>query len=314
MTRLASIVVWCTCFASTIGAVAKARENDQMRSEESMKAINGTHLFCRVVGRGMPIVILHGGPGMDHSYFLPQMLKLAETHRLIFFDQRASGRSSARVDTNSMTLETLIDDIEGVRVAFHPGKMNLMGHSWGGLLAMFYAIKFPNRLNSLILSNSTPVTSELRLASFKMIQAHTSHQDSIDQTRIARTEEFREKNPSAVGRYLRSVFRGSFYNPHMADSLTLSLCEDYAAKSALLQYLYREPRLAHYDITKELSAIRCPVLVIGADHDIIPAESNERIHRAINGSKYVVLEHCGHFPFIEAPKAFFRAVREFLAR
>ncbi len=116
--------------------------------EEGFTQINGTQLFYKIIGKGTPIVILHGGPGLDHSYLLPQMAELAKTHKLIFFDQRASGKSSVDSDTNSTTMKNLVEDVEGIRKAFKLGKMNLMGHSWGGLLAMFYAIRFPNNITT----------------------------------------------------------------------------------------------------------------------------------------------------------------------
>ena len=110
-------------------------------------------------GQGYPIIVLHGRTGLDHGYFLPQLSKLGEDHRLFFFDQRASGKSSAAIDTNSMTIDNFVEDLEGLRRGFHPGKMNLLGHSWSGLVAMFCAVKYPDSLNSLILVNTTPESS-----------------------------------------------------------------------------------------------------------------------------------------------------------
>ncbi|MEK7251534.1 MAG: alpha/beta fold hydrolase, partial [Bacteroidota bacterium] len=89
--------------------------------EEGFTQINGTQLFYKIIGKGTPIVILHGGPGLDHSYLLPQMAELAKTHKLIFFDQRASGKSSVDSDTNSMTMKNLVEDVEGIRKAFKLG-------------------------------------------------------------------------------------------------------------------------------------------------------------------------------------------------
>ena len=85
--------------------VAPAEDDNSPLVVEGLRLINGTQIFCKSIGTGIPLVILHGGPGLDHSYFLPQMEKLADTYELIFFDQRGCGKSSIRVDTAAMTLD-----------------------------------------------------------------------------------------------------------------------------------------------------------------------------------------------------------------
>ena len=89
-------VVWCSVALLILTSCEKSKE---LTIEEGLREINGTQLYTKVMGEGEPIVILHGGPGMDHTYFLPQMAELAETHKLIFFDQRVSGRSSLDIDS-----------------------------------------------------------------------------------------------------------------------------------------------------------------------------------------------------------------------
>ena len=122
--------------------------------EEGTKKVNGAELYYKIMGSGEPIVILHGGPGLEHTYFLPQMGELAKNYKLIFYDQRTSGGSISSTDSSSITLGNFVEDLEGIRKAFDLDKMNLLGHSWGGMLAMFYATKYPENLNSLMLISS----------------------------------------------------------------------------------------------------------------------------------------------------------------
>lgn len=279
---------------------------------DGMRLINGTQLYCKSIGTGIPLMIIHGGPGLDHSYFLPQMAKLAVTCELVFFDQRGSGRSSIRLDSTSMRLDSLVEDIDRVRDAYNLQKMNLMGHSWGGLLAMLYAVRHGDRLNSLILVNSTPPTSALRDSSFGVIAQRTSPADSAEEASLAQTPEFKRREPGAVQKYFRLLFRGSFANPRLADSLTLSFGPDYGARSKLVGYLAKDPQIQQYDLLIRLDSITCPVLIVGSDNDLFPPASNELIHARIKGSRYVVMKNCGHFPFIEAPEQFFPAVTAFL--
>jgi proline iminopeptidase len=213
-----------------------------------------------------------------------------------------------------MTLDALVEDIDRVRDAYNLNTMNLMGHSWGGLLAMYYAIKHGDRLNSLILVNSTPPTSELRTASFKTIGQRTSREDSIAQASLVQTPGFKRRDPAAMQKYFRLLFRGTFRNRMMADELTLTFGQDYGARSKLLQYLQKDPQLQTYDLLSRLETIRCPVLIIGSDYDLSPPEANDRIHEHIGGSRYAVMKNCGHFPFIEAPAQFFSVMRDFLEK
>ncbi len=290
----------------------RASKNDTTPTRKGMMKINGTELYYEVMGKGTPIVIVHGGPGLDHTYFLPQMAALAGHHKLIFYDQRASGKSSNKVDTNSMTIANFVEDLEGIRTAFHIDKMNLLGHSWGGLVSMFYAIKYPENLNSLMLINSSPASVALRNKSFAVMAQRTSRQDSVEQAGVVQTEEFRNRDPKTMARFYKLLFRGTFYDPRFADSLTLTIDSSYPAKSKIMQYLMKDPEAGSYDLFSRLSVVHCPTLIIGTDHDMAAPEANERLHQSIPGSALVVLHHTGHFPFVESQKQFFSNIESFL--
>jgi proline iminopeptidase len=305
-----SIVVF---FVALVGLGFSHNSGDQtVKTEEGLIRVNGTELYFKVVGKGTPIVIVHGGPGLDHTYLLPQFYALAKEHKLIFYDQRASGRSTSLVDTNSMTMGNFVEDLEGIRKAFGIQKLNLLGHSWGGLVAMFYALKYPENLNSLVLVNSTPASVALRNASFGAMAQRTSTSDSIAQSALIRTEGFRMRDPATMAKFFRLLFRGSFYNPNLADSLTLTFDSSYAAKSRLIQYLSRDTALTSYDLFARLKIVRCPTLIVGSDYDMVTPEANELLHESIAGSTLVVLKRCGHFPYVEEPGQFFGALGSFL--
>ncbi len=121
----------------------------------------GVLIYYVEFGKGAPLVILHGGPGADHTYFLPWVLPLARTHRLIFIDERGSGQSERLEDTSKYTIENMADDVEAVRVALGLGKIDLLGHSCGGVLAEAYALKYQEHLNHLILNSTFASTREM---------------------------------------------------------------------------------------------------------------------------------------------------------
>jgi len=279
-------------------------------SKSGLIKVNGTELYYHVIGSGNPILILHGGPGLNHTYFLPQMAGLGKHCKLIFFDQRATGKSSMDVDTNSVNLYNFIEDIEGLRRAFNLGKMNLMGHSFGGLLAMEYAIKHPDHLRSLILVTTTAASSDLRMKAFQNMQSRTTREDSIGQEEVQQSEGFKKRDPETMSKFFRYLFGSNFYDHKYADSLTLFFDSNYAKSGKLLRGLNRD--LSHYDIHDSLKAITCPTLIVQTDYDRNLAEAMEQIHEHIPNSKIVLIQHSGHFPFIEAPKDFFKIVTEFV--
>ncbi len=125
-----------------------------MAVEEGFVDANGLLLYYKAIGQGAPLVILHGGPGASHEYFLPYLLPLARTNRVIFLDERGSGRSQKLEDPAGYTVENMVEDVEAIRKALNLGKINLLGHSYGGVLAQAYALKYQQNLNHLILAST----------------------------------------------------------------------------------------------------------------------------------------------------------------
>ncbi len=99
-------------------------------------------------------MIVHGGPGASHDYFLPYLLPLARHNRLIFIDERGSGRSEKLDDPSGYTVENMVEDVEAVRQELGLGKISLLGHSYGGVLAQAYALKYQQNLTHLILAST----------------------------------------------------------------------------------------------------------------------------------------------------------------
>ncbi len=159
--------------------------------KDTLLPINGTSLFIREIGAGSPIIIIHGGPGLNHSYFLPHLNSLATKYRLIFYDQRACGNSSGRVDSAQMSLSLFVEDIEQIRNSLKLGKITILAHSWGGLVAMNYASKYSRNLNALILSNSvSPKFGELEEETNQRLKLRIPLEDSILRSEILSSADF----------------------------------------------------------------------------------------------------------------------------
>src|SRR5262249_28515490 len=117
-------------------------------------------LYAREVGQGTVVIVLHGGPDFDHSYLLPELDRLSDSYRLIYYDQRGRGRSADGVNPEDVTLASDIADMEKVREHFKLDSVVLLGHSWGTVLALEYALRYPQRVSRMILMNPAPPSTD----------------------------------------------------------------------------------------------------------------------------------------------------------
>src|SRR5215207_9810663 len=117
-------------------------------------------LYYRAIGEGRPIIVLHGGPDFDHHYLVPELDRLAASFRLVYYDQRGRGRSAGDVRPDEVGIDSDVEDVERVRRHFGLDSVAVLGHSWGGLLAMEYATRHPERVSHLILANTAPASAE----------------------------------------------------------------------------------------------------------------------------------------------------------
>ena len=279
-------------------------------TEDGLKNINGTELYYKIIGQGEPILIIHGGPGLNHKYLLHHLQPLAKKYQLIFYDQRACGKSSLDVNPDSITIDSFIQDIDDLRKVFGIDRLNLMAHSWGGLLAMKYAIKYPEFTNSLILLNSVGASSAINAKANQLLLARFTPEDSLQRQEIIQTEEFQRRETTAIESLMKITFKHQFYNPALIDSLKLSLNKDYAKTAQLLQYLGKD--ITSYDFHAELNKIEASTLMIYGDHDPSGDFAGQSIQAAITNSKLLIINECGHFPFIEKQDEFNEIVMPFI--
>lgn len=142
--------------------------------QEGFVDANGIMIYYKMLGRGAPLIIVHGGPGASHDYFLPYLLPLARHNKLVFIDERGSGRSQKLEDPSGYTVENMVEDVETVRQALGLGKISLLGHSYGGALAQAYGLKYQANLTHLILGSTWSSTKALNEVLFANEAEHVS--------------------------------------------------------------------------------------------------------------------------------------------
>jgi proline iminopeptidase len=266
-------------------------------------------LYFREIGRGQPVIVLHGGPDFDHGYLLPDLDRLADGFRLIYYDQRGRGRSGDHVQPEDVTLISDVDDIDKVRQFFHLESPALLGHSWGVVLALEYALRHPTRVSRMILMNPAPASASdfavLRRAYTQKLGA-----DMDRQREIMASAAYKDGDPEAVAARYRLHFKPALKRPEDYEKLMAIMKagfisqgkEGIAKARAVEDRLMRDTWQADgYDLLPKLRNLRIPTLVIAGDHDFIPGEIAVHIARAIPSARLVTLRNCGHFAYLECP-------------
>jgi len=292
--------------------VGCSEQPPELASEEGLRPINGTELYVKRIGSGEPIVVVHGGPLLDHSYLLPHLEPLARSYELIFCDQRLSGRSAPQVDSASVRIATFVDDIEQLRQSLGLDRIHLMGHSWGGLLAMHYAIEYPQNLRSLVLLNSMSASSAIWQEEERVLAQRITAADSVERQTIRETDAYARRDPEAIARLLRLSFRLQFRDTARVNDLHVYVPLDYSERSR--QFGFMMVDLMDFDLHEDLAAVTVPALILYGSHEPAATLSGPLLERQLPNSELVILDEAGHFPFIEQPEAFIDAVSGFLKR
>jgi proline iminopeptidase len=274
-------------------------------------------LFCRDVGDGHPIVVVHGGPDFDHRYLLPELDRLADAFRLVYYDQRGRGRSAEGVRAEDVTIRSEVEDLDRVRSRFGLESVAVLGHSWGGVVAMEYAIRHPDRVSQLLLLDTGPASAGDWRRLRESFAEHRPAEDRAEKERIAATDAFRRGDLEAEAAYYRAHFRMTLRRPDLLEALVARLRAGWTAAGVLLARaiearLYEETSEAPgWDLFPALRELDVPTLLLHGDHDFIPAELAARIADAVPEARLTVLPGCGHFTFLEAPELVFDEVIRF---
>lgn len=281
----------------------------------------GVPLYWCAYGKegGERILLLHGGPGAHHDYLLPQMLRLessqgAPTRDLIFYDQRGGGRSrSETAEREGITWQTHVTDLRKLVGELELRPLTLIGYSWGGLLALLYAREAaagrvapaPRRL---VLIDPAPVARRFR----EQFEREFNRRQSSPEVQVLREElaasGLRDRDLAAYRhRSFELSVAGYFAAPRAARDLT-----PFRVTGRVQQSVWDS--LGDYDLLADpdLRRIDSPTLIIHGRQDPIPLVSSQECASAL-GATLVVIDECGHVPYVEQPDALFAAIEEFLA-
>lgn len=287
-------------------------KNTIITESEGFVNIDNTKLYYTLIGSGDTLVVLHGGPGLSHKYLKPQLDSLlSDEFTLLYYDQRGSGWSEGVKDTTKLNMHYYISDLDKIRTHFKLSELNLVGHSFGGLLAMYYGISFPDNLNSLVLIDTDAPSYELRTPyQIKTINSRLSEKQNDYLDSISESDNFKKYDVSAYEKYYKTFLTSYFANPNDTIHLEMGFDSISIPKIRVTSGFIRKD-LGKYDIHKQIEKIQCPTLILHGTESIFSVEGAEAIHNKLTNSELRLFENCGHFEYIESPNKFQQLIKDF---
>ncbi len=272
-------------------------------------SIRGISLFVQVIGQGQPLALMHGGPGSDHAPMLA-FRPLAEQFTLVFYDHRCNGRSEG-ADVSSMTWENLTADADALRQALGFEKWAVLGHSFGGMVALEYALRYPQSLSHLLLVDTCGDTWWVRENAPQILAKRGFHRKTVETAKRYYTGqiELDEYTPS----FLR-LARAFYYRLSplvLARDMALGL----RMKSRPETFLFAARELLKgWTVMDRLGEIQVPTLVMaGRDDFQFPPEHQVELAGGIPNAQLEIIERAGHNAPTERPAEVVEAVRGFWA-
>jgi proline iminopeptidase len=274
---------------------------------------DGVRLWLVERGRGTPVVVVHGGPGMDHATLAADLVPLERRHRLVYYDQRGGGLSTLPADTGLLTIDHHVRDLESIRRHLGVAKLTILAHSFGPAIAALYAIRYPGRVERMIFLGPIPP----RRGTFREEYARRlSERVTPEEMKRAGEISFETGDAKAACREYWSIMT----RPRVSSSLPVGVVKsDLCAPSAdAIRYGMTKTNevtsesMGDWNWIADLAGVRAPVLVIHGEEDAIPIEMVSEWTTALPDARLLRLRETGHFPHAERPSIVIPAIERFL--
>ncbi|WP_120631833.1 alpha/beta fold hydrolase [Ruegeria sp. EL01] len=263
--------------------------------------VNGANLYYEAIGKGPPILIMHGGLGLSHDYLRPYFDQLSATNTVVYYDHFGNGRSDRPDDYADMTFDRLTSDAAELMTLLGHDTFTLIGHSYGGFIGQEFATSHPDRLDGLVLINTVPAFDyqptvsgpEENMKAFGKLFTQPMADDADWQATW---------NP-VVQMYFHQ------WDPEVGDDLDARTVYEHRAWNAA------GGLLGSFNTLEQLPNVQTRTLVVAGRHDGItpPEPGAERIATLMPNAELAIFEDSGHYPFIEENAAFFETLNSWLA-
>jgi proline iminopeptidase len=277
---------------------------------------SGARIYYKTLGSGVPLLLLHGGPGADHSDFLPALLPMARHCQLVLIDERGSGRSERLKDPKGYTLNHMVKDIERVRKHLRVRQFVVLGHSFGGILAQAYATRHPSRILGLVLagtgSSAQCIDRDFRNLRKRLparLRARLARQEKagIFQADGAYKKEYAAASAEALAPYMYAKPPPARFK-HTPPLGMEVLREMWVRRSDF----HIDGNLKGFDFSRSLARVKAPSLVVIGDRDLVSTATADISRACLPRATLVVMAECAHMMFIDQTARFNRLLEEFL--
>ena len=281
------------------------------QDEGIIKNGNNT-IHYRTFGKGLPILIINGGPGMNSDGFAGLAAQLGKDYETIIYDQRGTGKSTVEnPDSTNITMKLMVEDIETLRNHLNIDSWILLGHSFGGMLASYYATFYPEHIKGMILSSSggidlgllnnvgNNINSKLTKKELDEVKYWGEKIDNGDTSHYAKLQR---------GKALANAYVYNKKNiPAIAERLTQS-------KPLITDLVWEDLQRIKFDCSEKLSSFDKPVLIIQGKQDIVSESIAKKEHQVLKNSKLVLLDKCVHYGWLDRPDEYFNNINKFLRK
>ena len=307
--------------AAVSGAAKPAASNGQQSTAEpagKFIVVNGHRLWYRIAGQGPLLLLIPGGPGVSHKYLFPGLERLTNSFQVIYFDAFGRGQSDRAQDPGEYSFEHDIEELEGLRVALGLGKIVVYGHSYGGLVAQGYALRYPSALSHLVLANTLHSAEMWQKGNNDTTNAAIENQfpeisAELHQLRAKGAVSCDAAYQAVADRVPPSLM--FFYDPSHAN-VPLDMNSDvYCQIAGRDADVVLSGDLSSVDFRRRLHEIPVRTLVLAGRFDRVAIPRYMLQYRTLMPqAELVMFEHSGHFPFIEEPERHDAVVRAFLSK
>lgn len=260
------------------------------------------------VGGQLPLLCINGGLHFGHDVLWPALAPLSVNRQLIFFDQRGRGKSQTPPGARTARIEHDAGDVPAIREALGVDRWNVLGHSWGGGIAMLSAAQDQDAINRLVLVDAVGPNSEW---------LSRLHSTAVERLAGEKRKALEDLDPTALHQddiEAHAAYTSALYPAWFSDREFAAIFSSPKPNSSTGAAVAARLRREGYDWSDRIASIRIPTLIVHGDHDLLDVSVAESIHRLIRGSELAIIAHAGHMPFWEAPEEFFARVETFLMK
>lgn len=278
---------------------------------ESTIESGDSKLHFKTFGSGKPILIINGGPGMNSDGFASVAQELAKMNfKTIIYDQRGTGKSTIEnPKKTNITMDLMVNDIENLRQHLKIEKWIILGHSFGGIMATYYASKHPEAIDKLIFSSSGGVNMKFTSYVQERLNANltTTERDSLNY--YQRKRETGDNSQATIEKRAHFLAKAYVFDKSKSTAIAQRMTTtNHTINSLVFEDLLKIP----FDCSKSFQNFKQPVLVLQGKNDIISIETAQEIANAFPNSKLILMEKCAHYGWLDANELYFNSINNFL--